>query len=323
MRDHLRVLLIGPLVANAGHGAEVGIYDALVELGHDVICFDPRVNRFIAEYDDVTPVFGTFGELANQIPDWDVVLCSGPGLPPKLHELGALDLVNGLKVMWNSEPIRLANYRERVSAQKDSFDVIATFDESELPLYEKMGVEAFFLPQAFNPQWYKPLHDTPVLDFAFVGSVGGKWQNRIPFIRAVGHICDKNGWTFDVCQTFDAKMVNSIYNSARVVLNLGLYHQEQGPPGAFRSYALQQRIFEAIGAGRVTLTHDFGSETNQVLTPHEDVVTYDGPENLEWAMSYARTYWDDLADNIKRVRDQHSYRARMEQLTEYVRSRED
>ena len=316
----MNVLLIGPLFANAGHGAECGIFDALVNLGLNVSCFDPRTNDIVTHADGQERMFRHgWHEFTRAHTDWDLILCPGPGLPPKLYESGLLDMVNGTKVLWNSEPIRLANYRQRVKSQKDSFDIIATFDESELPLYEKMGVDrSFFLPQAFNPQWYKPLHFEPTYDFAFVGSVGGKWQNRIAFLNSVRHICDKNQWNFVAKQTFSAIEVNKIYNSARVVLNLGLYHEKQGPLGAFRSYALQQRIFEAIGAGRVTLTHDLGTETNQVLAQNRDVVCYSGPQDLEQSMSYAIKNWKDLSNNVLNIRNNHSYESRMNQLLGFI-----
>lgn len=319
-----RILLIGPLIANAGHGAEEGIFDALCELGHDVYCYDPRVNQIVrrdpyglTSQDDVTSRYGSFEKFSEEISGWDLILCVGPGLPPKLYESGILDLVEGKKVLWNSEPIRLEHYQDRIASQAISFDLICTFDESEIPLYEDLGCcNVMFLPQAFNPKWYKPTNPNPITDFMFVGSIGGKWKNREPFLKMVGNICERNQWSLGIKQTFNANIVNALYNDAKVVLNLGLYHPETGASSDFKAFALQQRIFEAIGAGRVTLTHDFGVDTNQILMPCENVVCYDGPDNLEWSMQYALTHWDDFSDNILKVRDKHNYKSRMETLIE-------
>ncbi|MCK5617419.1 glycosyltransferase [Candidatus Pacearchaeota archaeon] len=310
-----RILLIGPLIANAGHGAESGIYDALVDLGHKVFCYDPRADQVVSRH--AGAFFKSFASFVRKMPSWDLILCPGPGIPHKLHESGLLNSLEGKKVLWNSEPIRLEHYRERIVNQSYLFDLICTFDESEIPLYQNLGCEnVMFLPQAFNPKWYKPKHSNPTNDFVFVGSIGGKWKNREPFLRMVNSICQRNKWSLNVKQTFNANVVNDLYNDSKVVLNLGLYHPETGAPSDLKAFALQQRIFEAIGAGRVTLTHDLGADTNQILIPCQDVVCYDGSENLEWAMQYALTHWDDFSDNILKVRDNHNYKARMETLVE-------
>ena len=111
-----RVLLIGPMFANAGHGAECGIFDALCELGCDVTCWDPRQDKGCSwapgfdeaaqyEVDPEVDARRGGGE------EFDLILCPGPGLPDKVLESKLFLTTKGPRVLWNSEPIRLAQYR--------------------------------------------------------------------------------------------------------------------------------------------------------------------------------------------------------------------
>ncbi len=310
-----KILLIGPIISNSPHSAEGGVYDALHELGHDTVCYDPRVNKIVHGPDMNSSEFVLFDEFAHQHSVWDVILCLGPGLPPKLYESGILNLVEGFKICWNSEPIRLEHYYDRVIGQSKSFDMIATFDESEIQLYKNAGCNnVIFLPQGYNPKNYTPLHNDPGFDFSFVGSIGGKWQNREPFLRNVISICEKNQWTLNIDQTFDSKEVNRIYNNSKVILNLGLYHQELGNADNMKSFGLQQRIFEAYGSGRVTLTHSVDKHTNQIFKENENIVFYDGLNNLEHQMQYSMNHWQEFSDNIIKTSSDHNYKSRMKRL---------
>ena len=139
------ILLIGPLWGNAAHGAEPGIYDALIELGHNVSVWDHRVRRYkIAGSNDLNTIeldtenADIFSDLEKQ----EIVLAPGPGQIPEILNSKMFKATQGaLRIMWNSEPVRLGNYKARVESNKKHFQVFATFDESEIPLYKQV-----FLP---------------------------------------------------------------------------------------------------------------------------------------------------------------------------------
>jgi len=330
MTAKTKVLLVGPLFANAGHGAECGVYDALKELGCEVANLDCRVNQFVDLrgniYTDIADICDP-GLCMSE--DYDIVLCLGAGVSPALYESGFLNSVKGKKILWNSEPIRLPVYRGKIEAQHEAFDLICTFDESEVPLYEEMGCkEVMFLPQAYNPEWYEVESDvTPrlgdiVADFIFVGSIGGKWINRQVFLSTINGICAKNAWSFAVQQTFDAKTVNKYYRNSKVVINLGLFLPELGPANKFRGHGLQQRIFEAAGAGRVCLTNEIAKGSNDIFTDHQDIVFYN-EESLEWSMNYCMDHWEELSENVVAGRDKHNYAARMKTLLSHVKGMEN
>lgn len=305
----MRVLLIGPLWANKKHGAEVGIYEALQELGVDAVAYDPRERI----YDDPMIPQPARIEPEDFAPpeEFDFVLCPGPGAAARM--IPVLQRIKGPKVLWNSEPIRLQSYRDKVASQKGLWDHTFTFDESELELYAELGIHAGWLPQAFNPRWYRPLEDEETIgDLCFVGSIGGKWAHRERLLRRL-----QREFRVSIGTLFDAEVVNRHYNCHKLVLNLGLYCSECGDQDQLRAFGLQQRIFESIGAGRVCVTNEIPAGTNELFRDGEEIVTYDS-RNLEEKIECALK--DEvrcrIESNLAEIRGEHTYAARMRQLIE-------
>ena len=322
----MKILLVGPLWANAGHGAECGVYDALVELGHDVSVWDYRKRIYriagadrqdLHNIDPNNPGDLIFGDTL----ECEVTLVPGAGLQPEILESRLWRNTNGtLRVLWNSEPIRLGNYRGRVEANASHFQLVFTFDESEIPLYRDIGIEASFLPQAFNPKWYTPKKLPASQKWAehlcFVGSIGDKWMNRVHFLNTVKQL----GFKLHVVQgMFDGARVNDIYNSHDAVLNLGLYCKESGPAEDMRAFGLQQRIFESIGAGKVCVTNSVPEGTNEIFQDGEDILFYDA-SNLREVLLRAidKKERKKMEANILEIRENHTYKARMERLLSIV-----
>jgi len=268
----MKILLTGKPLKNKAHGAEVGVRYALENLGHEVDIFDYDKSKYI---DTNT--------------NYDIVLSMGAGIPPKMlkenHNLTTV-LKNNISVLWNSEPIRLSNYYKRVNSQKHLYDIHATFDASEVKIYTAMGCNAMFLPQAGHPLWYRPLDIKPKKFACFVGSIGGKWENRVHFLNRVKDIIPSKELT--ITSTFDAQQVNEIYNTHYLVLNLGLYHKELGPPTRMASFGYQQRIFEAYCSCVPCFTNVPNSqdeETLDLFTPNKDIILYNN-ETMEPMLKY-------------------------------------
>lgn len=314
----MNVLILGPYFANANHGCEIGVYHSLIELEHKVRVYDYRQERFMDEYGNsyIVPI----GEV--RVGDVDVVLCPGAGLPEKVLAQSWWQSCRGRKVLWNSEPIRLQNYRDRVLRQKGEYHVTFTFDESEIPLYRDIGIEALWLPQAFNNKWYRPLNpkEPDFLgllpgDLCFVGSIGGKWSNREVLLRRL-----MREQRITVATTFDAQVVNRIYNEHKLVLNLGLYCPESGRPEDLRAFGLQQRIFETVGAGRVCLTNAIPRGTNELFVDRKHLLYYTS-NDVEDVIEYGLEDKNRLAmeQQILMVREKHTYAARMRQMLDMLR----
>jgi spore maturation protein CgeB len=306
----MKILLIGPYYANAGHGAECGIYDALVELGHEVEVLDLRAMKFKRLH---LPEPKNFTKTHPFRETYDLILCPGPGLPPEYYHSSFWNLLEGVKVLWNSEPLRLGQYENRMVKNLGKFHAYLTFDESEIPIYRELGIEnVHFLPQGYNPKWYKPLHNQPAKDICFIASMGPKWKHRTVLLDRL-----RKSFKISAGTVFDANRVNMTYNAHKFSLNLGLYCPESGPMSDLRGFGLQQRIFEAIGAGRPTITNEIPGDTNQLFVDRENIVFYNR-DNMEEQIEWALENWGVLYDGVMAIREQHSYRARMERMIQIV-----
>jgi hypothetical protein len=185
-------------------------------------------------------------------------------------------------------------------------------------------MEAVFLPQAFNPKWYKPLNITPNKFACFVGSVGGKWQNRAQMIQRAQAILGDN--FVAGAGLFDAVKVNEVYNNSIIVLNLGLYHEVLGAPEKLASYALQQRVFESIGAGSIPMTNMpadlcFTPQQAKLFENYKNIIYYDN-DTFEATLRFYMENTDKLGEihkNVLMIRDQHTYKARMLHLLKVLK----
>ena len=298
----MKVLVVGKPISNAKHGAEVGVIAALKRMGYDVDIFDLGTNSPIKSLDK----------------KHDMVLCLGAGIPGNKANYKLIKKVVGTKsILWNSKPIRLPEYYNKVNKQKYWFNAHATFDAGEIPLYEKMGCrKVVFLPQAANPDWYKPLDVEPSKFCCFVGSIGGKWRNRQAFINRVLETIPKSEMTVTTC--FNGNEVNKIYNDHKLVLNLGLYHYDLGPANYLSSYGIQQRVFESYTAGVPCLTnipadHYKVPAYDRLFAKGKEVIYYNS-ENLDAVLRY---YYDNqnelykIRENIRNNYSKHTYEERL------------
>lgn len=300
----MQILVVGKPISNKKHGAEVGVIYALETLGYDVSIYD----------------LGTKSPMMSLDKQYDFILCLGAGLPPKMIEEQhpiVRKLVGNFSILWNSEPIRLPNYYNRVKKQKELFNLHATFDDTEMDIYENMGCNIMFLPQAGHPLWYKPLEVKPKKFACFIGSVGGKWKNRVHFLDRVKSVIPKEDLT--ITTNFDATKVNEIYNAHHLVLNVGLYHSELGPPTKMMSFGFQQRVFEAHCAGVPCLTNypdpiTKGAKYKDMFTNMKDIIYYDN-DNLEAILKYLyqnKNVLLQMRNNIDTKK--HTYEQRMIEL---------
>lgn len=320
----VNIAVFGKPFSNAGHGAECGIIDALEELGHAVCAVDFHAKKIKYTNEEVKRLDPNADLCETPLGATDFALVVGPGLPSDIAHQENVQVFFGshYSVCWNSEPIRLKNYLDKVCSQHDLFKLWATFDEGEIPLYEAHHMDAIFLPQAFNPAWYQPLETAPDGFACFVGSVGGKWENRRHMLHRAHTVL---GDSFTATHVFDAVQVNRIYNCHAIVLNLGLYHEELGPPERLASYAFQQRIFEAIGAGCVPMTNTpadlaFTTAQRHMFTNYHDIIYYDN-DTFEATLQFYRKNPEKLAEihkNVLEIRDLHTYKNRMQHLIQIL-----
>ncbi|RKY43090.1 MAG: hypothetical protein DRP85_00915 [Candidatus Makaraimicrobium thalassicum] len=316
----MKILLIGSYYKNQFHGAEVGIYNALKKLEHKVDILDLQATQ--GKFGDSIVYNQNLNELAEHAGKYDFILVVGAGInPDRLTDKVKSLLANHVTVVWNSEPIRLNNYRDRLLLQKHYYNFFFTFDEGEIPLYLKNEMRpCYFLPQAFNPDWYRPIDIENKEFICFVGSVGGKWVNRHFLLQRIKKIT-----RIYTTMTFNAEHVNKIYNMHWCGINLGLYHEELGPPPYLSSYGYQQRIFELIGAGCIPITNlpadfDRTPEQRRMFTNKKNIIFYTN-DSLEAILKYYRDNQDklqEIRESVLQIRENHTYEARMKTMVKLL-----
>lgn len=323
----MKILIIGPYFQNnkiSKHNAEVGVYEALKELGYEVSLWDHRSEKYLYKNEilEAPQDCSNKGVLVDAF-GANLTLCMGPGLTDEIAESSIFEATKGsLRVLWNSEPIRLKNYKERIQKNKDRFNIFFTFDESEVPLYRNIGIEALWLPQAFNPSWYKPLDLPRSQKFSnalcFIGSVGGKWINRQWLLERAR----QENILVHCTSVFDAEKVNQIYNIHDGVLNLGLYCPESGPVENFKAFGLQQRIFETIGAGQICITNAIPTETNKLFEHGKNILFYNKNNFKEICeIVFDKKEKKKIQDNVLKIRENHTYSDRMLTLIDVVQEK--
>jgi len=313
--------IFGPFFGNKLHGAEQGVYSGLKELGHNVSVYDYRTGEYLSS-EGIKIKISDKNILLEVIKNdaTDIVLCLGPGLPDEVVESDIWKKYKlCIKVLWTSEPIRLIEYKAKMIKQKGRFNYIFTFDQSEIPIYKEIGIDAAWAPQGYNPAWYNPLwlpNNQRFNDsFIFVGSVGGKWNNRHYFLNRVKDF----GFKINAATIFDATRVNRAYNMHLAVLNLGLYIPESGPVEDLKAYGLQQRIYESYGAGQVCITNEIPKDTNKLFEHGKDILFYNKDnlkETLEMAMD--KKLITQMKKNIENNRNKHCYKSRLEKIISMI-----
>jgi hypothetical protein len=258
---------------------------------------------------------GSRGKLETaQIPlgkDFDIILALGPGLNTMVMQTILKGSIRSKKrILWNSEAVQLPEYYDKLKSQGDFFDIYFTFDQAELSIYEGLGHKAYFMPQGYNPKWYKYLNQKPNNNICFVGSLGGKWPNRERWLKRITNSFPVNVYS----GIFNAEEVNKIYNDHKVCLNLGLYIKEMGHIDSYRCSGYQQRVAEIIGAGSICLTPEINSDD---LFPDGGVVYYNC-QNLESQIFNSVKNYELLRKKVLQISPQHTYKARMRQMIDTI-----
>lgn len=305
----MHILLLGPIVRNRLHGAEPCIFNALNELGHKVWAYDYRDNKYVMPNGNILNDGLTILEK-----QYDVILCPGAGLPSSIYEANWWNEIKGVKTLWNSEPIRLESYYNKMKGNIGKFDLYCTFDESEIPIYKELGIDACWLPQAYGPSQYFSMNIEPNKDIAAIMHIGGKWINRSHLLKRVS----KN-FRVSYGTVMNAAEVNKAYNEHKLVLNLGLYCQESGRPEDLRAFGWQQRVFQSIGVGRVCITNEIPKNTNRLFEHKTNILLYN-KDNLEEIIEYGLNDKNRrrMEANVAKIAPLHTYKARMEKLLDIV-----
>lgn len=158
----------------------------------------------------------------------------------------------------------LFDNRERLplsASQAPHVDRLFCFERNDAEWFRQQGVDASFLPQACDPDIYKPLGVPKNIDILFVGNMWNSPRRKEMMLSVVRAFPDRHIEVYGLFQPWykgvwrwlmrpykavfknvnvPPEEVNKLYNRARVVLNI---HQELQKDGA------NPRVFEISGSG--------------------------------------------------------------------------
>ena len=162
----------------------------------------------------------------------------------------------------------LFDNRERLplsSGQAAHVDRLFCFEQQDVEWFRGRGIAATFLPQACDPDTYKPLGLEKDIDISFVGNLWNSPKRKALLLSVARSFPDRRiavyglyqpwykGFVKWLCRPYKQVFknvnippceVNVLYNRSRVVLNI---HQELQKGGA------NPRVFEICGSGAYQL----------------------------------------------------------------------
>ena len=140
-------------------------------------------------------------------------------------------------------------------------DHVFSFEQSDVELFCKCGVDAHFLPQAYDSTVYRPLDLARDIDILFIGNMYYSPKRKETVSEIIEAFPDRKievhglyqPWYKGIVEWYkrpykdiitnanvSPEKANELYNRAKVVLNV---HQEHQKCGA------NPRVFEILGAG--------------------------------------------------------------------------
>ena len=182
-------------------------------------------------------------------------------------------------------PVMLENLRYANS--------VFCYEQDDIPfLKNSLNIDAFFLPQAYDPQLYYPIHvQEKKYDIAFAGDIWQSEKRQQILKKVVEHFSDKRiiiwgiykPWYKGIVkwltrerkdiyknQNTTAEVLNRTYNEAKLVLNI---HVEQQRNGA------NPKVYEIAATGATQLC-DRNPFIEHLFTPQENISFYSTTEEL-------------------------------------------
>lgn len=246
----MKVHLVSARWANFPWGFGSDVYDALLELGCEILDTDYRVERALLL------------SLLAQPCDLMLVL-KGEGISPELIRAAPCTTV-----LWYPDDLVATEHgKKHIAYNGKAFDRVYGVSLWDLGEYAKLGVEAKWLPVACNPKLHRKLGLEKRYDVSFVGSL-------YPERKALLERLSKR---FDVHyeQAYGEAMVR-VFNESRIVINL--------PVGGFNSGNLSHRIFEVLACGSLLFTNT-PPIPHSLFKDKEHLVYYDD-SNLETLLTF-------------------------------------
>lgn len=235
----MKILYISAIEENAGWGAEYFIHEAMLTLGHEVICLDYRRHR---------------NHLADKLLkikdiDFDILLLQrGEWFPIEL-----IKAINRPKVFWASE---LFNHDQERLIYSGVFDTIFLHSSNRLKSLKRewnmySGKPYIYnMINGFDPNvFYQDRNVKKDIDVLFVGTLTDrrkKWLNEISKNNKVTY------------KSVYGKEMALYINRAKIVLNIHSYDQID----------TETRVFECLGCGAFLISEELSDENPFIKNEH-------------------------------------------------------
>lgn len=193
-------------------------------------------------------------------------------------------------------------------------DIVCTTAKECCLWYQTEGCPAIYLPEASDPELYKPGTVTKEYDVCFVGANYGIRRKIVKAIEKKGIRVTSygNGWPNG---RIDVKILPEIFSKSRVVLGVGTI----GHCTDF--YSLKMRDFDGPMSGSFYLTHD-NPDLYELYDIGKEIVTYRNPEECVNKVEYYLTHPDERETIAKAGKEKaiknHTWEKRFDKVLRVV-----
>lgn len=146
-------------------------------------------------------------------------------------------------VIWLQDSVEINREANFIVQTKASlFDIVYSFNETELPFYRQFNKNSFYLPLGADKDIHKDLQiNNKMIDIGFVGNLN---VNRINMIN---HLLDKG---IPIQYSYTHQEYVTIVNNTKINLNIGI-----------TASGYQQRVFEILCMGGFLLTNKLNGDS--------------------------------------------------------------
>lgn len=191
-----------------------------------------------------------------------------------------------------------------------SIDLACTAAKECCLWYQVEGCPAIYLPEASDPQLYKPLPDPKLYDVTFVGCNYGIRTNIIKAIgkRGINTVCYGSGWPNG---KINVDKLPQLFARSRIVLGAATI----GHCTDF--YSLKMRDFDGPMSGSLYLTHN-NPDLYDLFDVGKEIVTYRTPEECAEKVAYYLNHPNEAgaigAAGKRRAEKDHTWEKRFEKI---------
>jgi len=198
--------------------------------------------------------------------------------------------------------------RSGTSGLIGALDLACTAAPECVAWYERKGVPAIYLPEASDPDLFRPMELPKQYDVCFVGACYGLRQRMVEALERSGVRVQAygNGWPKGRLPTDAA---SELFARSKIVLGCGtILHCED-------FYALKLRDFDGPMSGSLYLTHN-NPDLHELFVPDQEIVLFDDiPEMVRKVRHYLAH--DDQRERIakagrERARRDHTWKQRFQ-----------